>query len=87
MISPLIITSLTQGKLYGEKPTIDELDGHGAIIHQSAISAWMRYHLVVEITRFAVRAGAIRKGARNNGRLHRYGEAIGLGGPNGPGGV
>ena len=41
MISPLTITSLTQGNLYGEKPTIEELDRHGAIYHPREISAWV----------------------------------------------
>jgi len=39
MISPLTITSLNQGMLYGEKPTIEELDAHGAIIHERELGA------------------------------------------------
>lgn len=34
MITSLSITSLNQGKLYGEKPTIDRLLANGAIVDE-----------------------------------------------------
>jgi hypothetical protein len=37
MINPLTITSLSQGKLYGSKPTLDQLDSRGVIIHEPGL--------------------------------------------------
>ena len=45
MLSPLTITSLNQGKLLGEKPTVEDLDAHGALMHQQVIGARARKHL------------------------------------------
>jgi hypothetical protein len=64
MITPLTITSLNQGKLYGEKPAIEELDAHGAIIHKRETGAQARklpaWMLPVWRTLFAEFAGKVR---------------------------
>jgi hypothetical protein len=38
MITSLSITSLNQGKLYGNKPTIDQLEANGAIIDEASVT-------------------------------------------------
>lgn len=38
MISPLTITSLDQGKLYGSKPSLDVLEREAAVIHEDAVT-------------------------------------------------
>lgn len=38
MITSLSITSLNQGELFGEKPTIDQLLANGAIIDESRVT-------------------------------------------------
>jgi hypothetical protein len=42
MIGPLTITNLNQGKLYGEKPTIEALCTHGAVVHERELGSLRR---------------------------------------------
>lgn len=42
MISPLTITSLDQGKLYGDKPSLDVLEREAGVIHEDGVTEPIR---------------------------------------------